>query len=134
MNLASLLETWGDANVLTAGGAIIGLVFGFAAQRTRLCAREAVLECCQGQAGERLSVWLLAFGAWLLAVQAVVAMGWLQPLISRFSPQPGSIPGLWWLVLMGRRDFDARLHQLIVCAVGQWQLARPAAHPCGHRR
>ena len=84
MNLASLLETWGDANVLAAGGAIIGLMFGFAAQRTRFCARAAVLECCQGHAGERLSVWLLAFGACLQGVQALVAMGWLQPSVSRF--------------------------------------------------
>jgi hypothetical protein len=93
VNLASLLETWGDANVLAAGGAIIGLVFGFAAQRTRFCARAAVLECCQGQAGERLSVWLLAFGACLLGVQALVAMAWLQPSVSRFIAQPGSISG-----------------------------------------
>lgn len=93
MNLASLLETWGDANVLAAGGVLIGLVFGFAAQRTRFCARAAVLECCEGQAGERLSVWLLAFGACLFSVQLLVSMGWLKPSVSRFMAQPGSISG-----------------------------------------
>ncbi len=93
MNLVSLLETWGDANLLAAGGAIIGLVFGFAAQRTRFCARAAVLECCEGRAGERLSVWLLAFGFCLLGVQTLVNMGWLQPSASRFMAQPGSISG-----------------------------------------
>jgi len=78
VNLASLLETWGDANVLASGGALIGLVFGFAAQRTRFCARAAVLECCEGQAGERLSVWLLAFGAWLCECAAVGQHGLAQ--------------------------------------------------------
>lgn len=76
MSLARLLETWGNANVLAAGGIIIGLAFGFAAQLTRFFARAAVLECYEGQAGERLSVWLLAFGACLLGVQVLVAMGW----------------------------------------------------------
>lgn len=93
MNLASLLETWGDANVLAAGGAVIGMLFGFAAQRTRFCARAAVIECCEGQAGERLSVWLLAFGACLFSVQVLVNLGWLQPSVSRFIAQPGSISG-----------------------------------------
>jgi uncharacterized membrane protein YedE/YeeE len=93
VNLASLLETWGDANVLATGGAIIGLVFGFAAQRSRFCARAAVLECCEGKAGERLSVWLLAFGACLFSVQCLVAMGWLKPSVTRFMAQPGSISG-----------------------------------------
>lgn len=93
MNLASMLETWGDANVLAAGGAVIGLLFGFAAQRTRFCARAAVIECCEGQAGERLSVWLLAFGACLFSVQTLVVLGWLNPSLSRFIAQPGSISG-----------------------------------------
>ena len=93
MNLASLLETWGDAHVLATGGAFIGLVFGFAAQRTRFCARAAVLECCEGEAGERLSVWLLAFGTCLFTVQGLVAMGWLKPSVTRFMAQPGSISG-----------------------------------------
>lgn len=79
--------------MLAVGGAIIGLAFGFAAQRTRFCARAAVLECCEGQPGERLSVWLLAFGACLLGVQALVATGLLQPAGSRFIAQPGSISG-----------------------------------------
>lgn len=34
MNLASLLERWGDAHVLAAGGAVIGLVFAVTVQAT----------------------------------------------------------------------------------------------------
>lgn len=93
MNLASLLEHWGESHVLVVGGAIIGLIFGFMAQRTRFCARAAVIECCEGRAGKRLSVWLLAFGACLVSVQALVSMGWLKPEVTRFMAQPGSISG-----------------------------------------
>ena len=93
MNLAGLLETWGDAHVLAAAGALVGLVFGFMAQRSRFCARAAVLECCTGQAGERLSVWWLAFGAALLGTQLLVVAGALKPMASRFIANPGSLSG-----------------------------------------
>jgi len=93
VNLASLLETWGDAHVLAAGGALIGLVFGFAAQRSRFCARAAVLECCDGRPGERFSVWWLALGAALVGTQLLVLAGWLEPSKSRFISSPGSISG-----------------------------------------
>lgn len=93
MNLASLLETWGDANVLAMAGALVGFVFGLAAQRTRFCARAAVVECCEGQTGDRFSVWWLAFGACLVGVQTLVVMGALKPSDSRYIAMPGSISG-----------------------------------------
>ncbi len=93
MNLAHILETWGDAQVLATGGALIGLVFGFVAQRSRFCARAAVLECCSGQTGDRFSVWWLAFGAALMGTQLLVVGGELQPAKSRFIANPGSISG-----------------------------------------
>ena len=93
MNLASLLEAWGDANVLAAGGALIGLVFGFAAQRSRFCARAAVLECCDGRPGDRFSVWWLALGAAFVGTQLLVLSGLLEPAKSRFIASPGSISG-----------------------------------------
>ena len=88
-----LLETWGDRTVLAAGGALIGLWFGFLAQRTQFCARAAVIECCSSKAGDRLSVWALAFSAALLGTQLLVFMGLLQPAQSRFIASPGSISG-----------------------------------------
>lgn len=72
-------------------GALVGFIFGLAAQRTRFCARAAVIECCEGQPGDRFSVWWLAFGACLVGVQALVLAGWLQPAQSRYIAQPGSI-------------------------------------------
>ncbi len=93
MNLASLLEAWGDAHVLAAGGALIGLLFGFMAQRSRFCARAAVLECCDGQPGDRFSVWWLALGAALVGTQLLVLGDWLKPSTARFIANPGSISG-----------------------------------------
>ena len=93
MNLASLLEAWGDAHVLAAGGAVIGLVFGFMAQRSRFCARAAVMECCDGRPGDRFSVWWLAFGAALVFTQLLALTGALKPATSRFIANPGSISG-----------------------------------------
>lgn len=93
MNLASLIETWGDSNMLLMAGALVGFIFGFAAQRTRFCARAAVIECCEGQAGDRFSVWWLAFGACLVGVQVLVLAGWLKPADARYIAPVGSISG-----------------------------------------
>ena len=93
MNLANLLETWGDSNVLALTGALVGFIFGFAAQRSRFCARAAVIECCEGQPGDRFSVWWLAFGACLVGVQALVMAGWLKPGDARYIAPTGSLSG-----------------------------------------
>jgi uncharacterized protein len=93
LNLASLLEAWGDAHVLAASGALVGLMFGFMAQRSRFCARAAVLECCTGQPGDRFSVWWLAFGAALVGTQLLVLAGMLEPATSRFIANQGSLSG-----------------------------------------
>ena len=52
-DLPQLLETLGDHWVLAAGGAAIGLVFGFSAQRSKFCARAAVIEGCEGEWSDR---------------------------------------------------------------------------------
>jgi uncharacterized protein len=93
VNLASLIETWGDTQVLAMAGALVGFIFGFAAQRSRFCARAAVIECCEGQARDRFSVWWLAFGACLVGVQALVFMGGLKPADARYIAMPASISG-----------------------------------------
>ena len=93
MNLTSLIETFGDHFVLAMGGALIGLMFGFFAQRSKFCARAAVIECCDGSWGSRLAVWMLGFAVAILAVQAIVLTGFLKPESSRQLGSPGSISG-----------------------------------------
>jgi uncharacterized membrane protein YedE/YeeE len=75
------------------GGALIGLMFGFFAQRSKFCARAAVIECCDGTWGSRLAVWLMGFAVAILAVQAIVLVGFLKPESSRHLGSPGSISG-----------------------------------------
>ena len=93
MNLTNLIETFGDHSVLAMGGALIGLFFGFFAQRSKFCARAAVIECCEGTWGSRLAVWLLGFAVAILVVQAIVVVGFLKPESSRHLGAPGSISG-----------------------------------------
>ena len=93
MNLTNLIETFGDHSVLAMGGGLIGLVFGFFAQRSKFCARAAVIEGCDGTWGSRLAVWMLGFAVAILAVQAMVLVGFLKPESSRHLGAPGSISG-----------------------------------------
>ena len=44
MNLTTILERYGEGTVLAFGGAVIGALFGFFAQRSRFCLRAAVIE------------------------------------------------------------------------------------------
>jgi uncharacterized membrane protein YedE/YeeE len=93
VNLASLLETFGDHWVLAIGGAVIGLIFGFSAQRSKFCARAAVIEGCEGTWGSRFAVWMLGFAVAILIVQVFVLSGFLNPGPSRHLGSQGSISG-----------------------------------------
>lgn len=68
MDLSPLMERFGEPTLLGSGGLLIGLLFGFFAQRSRFCLRAAVVEFWRGQRGERLTVWLLAFSAAVVGV------------------------------------------------------------------
>ena len=78
IDLATLVERHGTAGVLSVGGGVIGLLFGFFAQRSRFCLRAAVIEFWRGKFAEKLSVWLLAFATALIAVQGLILAGWLD--------------------------------------------------------
>ena len=93
LDLANALARWGEPAVLASLGALVGLVFGLAAQRSRFCARAAVIECCEGRPGPRFTVWWLAFGAALLGTQLLVLLGGLVPAKTRFIEGQGSLSG-----------------------------------------
>ena len=97
MEWSTLMETaltrWGESALLVAIGACTGLLFGLGAQRSRLCTRAAVLECCEGRPGMRLAIWALALGGVMAGAQLLVAAGALQPLKSRFMDATGSVSG-----------------------------------------
>jgi len=69
--MATLLERYGDGTILAMGGAAIGTLFGFFAQRSRFCLRAAVIEFWHRHFGEKLSVWLLAFSTAVVVVHTL---------------------------------------------------------------
>ena len=93
MGMAQWIELYGDRSMLAAGGAAIGLAFGFLAQRSRFCLRAAVIEFWHRRFGEKLSVWLLAFSAAVIGVQLLALGGLLDTANARQIATRGSLSG-----------------------------------------
>ena len=91
--LEAMLDRFGDGTVLLLAGALVGLIFGAAAQHSRFCLRAASAEVAQGLFGARLSVWLIAFCSAVAAVQAAIALGLLDVSQSRQIAGVGSLSG-----------------------------------------
>ncbi len=91
--IEALLDHYGDGTVLAAAGALVGLVFGAGAQHSRFCLRAATVEVAQGLFGPRLAIWLIAFNAGVVFVQALVVAGWFDPSGSRQLAATGSLSG-----------------------------------------
>ncbi|HJV61551.1 MAG TPA: YeeE/YedE family protein [Albitalea sp.] len=91
--LDALIEHAGDAGAATAAGAALGLLFGFAAQRSRFCLRSAVIEFARGTHEGKLTVWLFAFATAVSLTQAFVLMGWLDVSTARQLAARGSLSG-----------------------------------------
>lgn len=93
MDLSSLLERLGEPAVLSIGGAVVGLLFGFFAQRSSFCLRSAVIEFARAHPGEKLAVWLLTFSAAVVTVQALVLAGAIDVSGTRQLAARGSMSG-----------------------------------------
>lgn len=91
--LETLLERYGDGAVLAAAGALTGVIFGAMAQHSRFCLRAATVEVAEGRFGPRLSIWLIAFSAAVLAVQGAIAAGLLDVSQARPLAATGSMSG-----------------------------------------
>ncbi|MCC7151215.1 MAG: YeeE/YedE family protein, partial [Rubrivivax sp.] len=59
----------GEGPALALAGALIGLLFGFFAHRSRFCLRSAVIEFARGTREGKLSVWLFTFSTAVLLTQ-----------------------------------------------------------------
>ena len=93
MDFTPLLETVGDDRAVMLGGALVGLIFGFAAERSRFCLRAATVEFWRGEVGEKTAIWLLAFGAALIGVQALLTFAALDAGSIRQLSAPGTLSG-----------------------------------------
>ena len=91
--LETLIDTYGDGAVLAMAGALVGVIFGAAAQHSRFCLRAATIEVAERGLGPRLSIWIIAFSAGVLAVQGAIAMGVLDVSQSRQLASTGSMSG-----------------------------------------
>lgn len=112
MDLALLLDRFGEPALLAAGGAAIGLAFGFFAQRSRFCLRSAVIEFWRREPGEKLAVWLLAFSAAVVAVQALILLRALDVSGARQLAARGSLSG----AIVGGLVFGAGMIMTRGCA------------------
>ena len=93
MDLLPILERTGEPALLAAGGAAVGLLFGFFAQRSNFCLRAAVIEFARGRPGEKLAVWLLAFSAAVVTLQVALLAGWADISSTRQLAARGSLSG-----------------------------------------
>jgi uncharacterized protein len=91
--LESLLERWGESGSLAAGALVIGIAFGFLAQRSRFCLRSAVIEFARNQGGGKLTVWLFAFASAVIGTQALAWLGWFDAGNARQIAARGSLSG-----------------------------------------
>ena len=112
MNPSSILEQYGDSLVLALGGLVIGLLFGFFAQRSRFCLRAAVVEFWHRQLGEKMAVWLLAFSSAVVVVQLLILTHSLDVSTARQLAARGSISG----ALIGGLLFGAGMIMTRGCA------------------
>lgn len=91
--LESLIAALGETGAVAALGALIGVVFGFFAHRSRFCLRSAVIEFARGTHEGKLTVWLFTFASAVLLTQAFILLGWLNVGDARQLSARGSLSG-----------------------------------------
>lgn len=112
MDLAPLLDRFGDGQLLAWGGLLIGVMFGFFAQRSRFCMRAAAIEFWHRKFGDKLPVWLLAFSSAVVAVQLLILTHSLDVSTARQLATRGSLSG----ALVGGLLFGAGMIMSRGCA------------------
>ena len=93
MDFESITERLGEPWTLTMTGLVVGVAFGFFAQRSRFCLRSAVIEFARGHAGGKLTVWLFAFSTAVIGTQALAWLGAFDASGARQIAARGSLSG-----------------------------------------
>lgn len=93
MGLSNWLAQWTAAETSAVLGLLVGLWFGVFAQQSRFCLRAACVEIWRGKAGQKVAIWLLAFGAALLLTQMAIEWGWVETAQVRQLNNVGSLSG-----------------------------------------
>ena len=92
IDLVPLIDTLGENGAALAGGAVLGLVFGIAAQRSAFCTRSAVIGLF-GTDRRAAAIWLAGFAAAILAVQWLIGNGSVDVAETRFFSTAQSLSG-----------------------------------------
>ncbi len=93
VDIIPLVDRLGEAPTALLFGAITGLVFGVAAQRSRFCLRASAVEFARARFGPRMAVWFLCFSTAVVWVQGATLAGILRPGDARMMAVPGSWSG-----------------------------------------
>jgi uncharacterized protein len=93
MSWQAAFDTLGEPGTLAATGLLIGVAFGFLAQRSRFCLRSAVIEFSRNLVGGKLTVWLFAFAAAVIGTQALALAGAFDAADARQIAARGSLSG-----------------------------------------
>ena len=93
MNLVPVIDAIGEPATALAGGALLGILFGVAAQRSAFCTRSAVLHAVRGGDLRALAVWAAGFAAAVLLVQSMIDGGALSVAETRFFSSVQSLSG-----------------------------------------
>lgn len=93
MMLDALVTLLGEPWTLALLGLLVGVAFGFFAQRSRFCLRSAVIEFARNHTGGKLTVWLFAFSTAVLATQGLALAGAFDAGQARQIATRGSLSG-----------------------------------------
>lgn len=93
MDLVPLIDLVGEAETALVGGAALGMIFGFFAQRSDFCTRSAVLDLTRGRDAKALSTWVAGFAVAVLGVQALLVLGLIDVAETRFFSTAQSLSG-----------------------------------------
>ena len=93
MDLARAVETMGEPSVLATAGVTVGILFGYAAQRSRFCLRSATIEFWRGTIGQKVGVWLIVFSTALITTQTLILNGLLDVTDARQLATRGTLSG-----------------------------------------
>ena len=93
MNLEHYANLFGDSWTLLLGGAIIGALFGAAAQQSRFCLRAAAIEFSRGSLGPKIAIWFLVFTTAIAGTLLIEADGLFSRMETRQLASPQSLSG-----------------------------------------
>ncbi len=93
MDIVPLIERIGESPTAALFGLITGIVFGFAAQRSRFCLRAATVEFARRTMSNSVAIWLLTFSTALVWVQGAALLGLLRTEDARMMAVTGSWSG-----------------------------------------